>query len=74
MRRHIGATQCIDTAAGVVGFVRAQRHAVRATERLDHVDGGVAFGGASGLRDLRIVHQAMAVLHQQMPQIGQLRF
>jgi len=59
----IGTAQCINTATGVVVFVRAQRHAMRAAERLGHVNGGLPFRGASGLGDLRIDHQAVAILH-----------
>ena len=72
MRRDIRTPQIVHAVAGIVVFVRAQRHAMRATERCGPVDGSLPFGRACGLGYLRIDHQAMAILHQHMTKETQL--
>jgi len=46
---------------------------VGALEYTEHGDSGLLFGRGSGLSDLRIDLQTMAVLNPQMPQVCQLR-
>ena len=63
-----------DPGALVVQLVRRHGDAATCQRQLaDHGDRRVAFAGAAGVRHRRVDDEAMAILGQQMPEIGQLR-
>src|SRR5258706_4886329 len=60
--------------AGVVALVRTHRDPSRARNLRQHFQRGLALRGPCRLRQLSIDHQAMAIFHQDMTHVGQLRF
>ena len=74
MRRHLHRAQFVDEVFCIVGFVGAKRDRCRPVGmRFDHVQRGHPFGVPVSQRQAGIDQQAVAVLHQPMPDEAQLR-
>ena len=71
MRRRLQVAQGLHKAAGVVALVAAHGDPSVAQTR-DETRRGVAFAGAGRRHDARVDHQSVAVLHQDLAEIGQL--
>src|SRR5436305_10716877 len=72
MRRDVHASYLAYELFGVVALVGSHRYAL-ALDSVRHQHRRIAFRGAIGLQQLRIHHQAVAVLNQHIAAVGQLR-
>ena len=73
VRGDLHLAQRRDEGGGVVVLVRAQCNPVASFHAAQHGQRGLAFGGAGGVGEDRIDDEAVAVLHQDMAHVAQLR-
>ena len=71
--RGIPAAQIVDEVGAVMAAIAADRHAVVPRKPRDHVHGRRALPGAAGGGQLVIHDQAVAVFHQDMALVDELR-
>src|SRR5436305_29800 len=62
-----------DEVLRVKQLVRAHGDPATGRKITEHARGRLALGGSGGVRQLRIHHQAVAVLHQQVSHVAELR-
>src|SRR5262249_9193602 len=73
MRRNARGPKSVDKSRLVESSVGAQGDAPAFGKFADHLQRRVPLGVATGLGESRVDRQAVAILHQDMPQEGQLR-
>ena len=73
MRRHVDIPALGHESLRVESLVSAHRHRLRARQLLQHDQRRIAFCRAIGLEHFRGHDQPVAVLHQQIPAVTQLR-
>lgn len=73
VRRDADRARRLDPRACVIGFVAADGGGPH-RQRLEQVGGGLSLGGARRGDDARVHDQAVAILHQDLADIGELCF
>lgn len=69
VRSYTALSQSCNKACRIVSLIPAKRHPAQAAA-LDRMQRGLALCGARRMPDVRIDNQAVAILHQRVPQIS----